>query len=49
MRRPSVVVSQTPSPRSTLGYGRSRKRGNTFVSSERTAPSIVVSSAEGRP
>src|SRR6476661_1862356 len=49
MRRPSVVVSHTPSPRSTFAYGRSRKRGNTLVSSDRTAPSIVVSSAEGRP
>src|SRR5580765_8936266 len=49
MRRPSVVVSQTPSPRSMFGYGRSRKRGSTFVSSDRTAPSTVRSSALGRP
>src|SRR5207244_1806635 len=43
IRRPSVVVSQTPSPRSMFGYGRSRKRGNTLVSSDRIAPRTVPS------
>src|SRR2546426_1065752 len=35
IRCPAVVVSQTPSPRSTLGYSRSSSRGKTFVSSAR--------------
>src|SRR5919106_1011728 len=37
-RSPSEVTSQTPSPRSTFGYGRSRNRGKTLVRSDVIVP-----------
>src|SRR2546430_17282656 len=41
MRRPAAVVDHTPSPRSMFGYGRSRNRGNTLVSSDRIVPDTL--------